>query len=101
MIREHSAVFRSINGRRYLSKSAAIKADCRKLMERHYPTERPNYGTECPSDRYTHTPGWHFSESEECERIFARLLRFAKFFHGKHRTQATATESGKAREVEG
>ena len=89
MRRETAAVFRSINGRRYLSKSSAINADCRALMSRHWPPEGP---TESGLPGMP-IPGWHREESEEYKRIFARLLRFAKFVHRKCRAQPTNNET--------
>lgn len=90
MREETSTVYRSTNGRRYLSKASAIKADCRRLMamERHYPTEGPSESG-IPGRPL---PGWHWEESEDCKRIFARLLRFAKFVHRKRRPQPTTND---------
>ena len=95
MREETAKVYRSTNGRRYLSRSVAILADCRRLMtdDRHYPTEHPSH-SECSSDRYACTPGWHWEESEECKKVFARLLRYAKFVHRKRRTQPTTEKRG-------
>lgn len=81
MIAETATVFRSINGRRYLSRSAAIVADCRCLMSRHYPGARAHHGD---SGRME-DPGYYWPEDDRVTKIFDRLLRYAKHVHRKRR----------------
>lgn len=57
-------------GRHYLSKSAAVSAAAKALIEARHPTEK-NY-TE--PDGYTHG-GWHWSSLPRSDVLFRRVRR--------------------------
>lgn len=61
----------SFNGRRYLTKQAAIRAEAIAIILKKYPTESPQY-----SDGYglIHD-GWHWSEINNSKKMLRRLMR--------------------------
>lgn len=62
MVSEQGTIYRSINGRRYLTKVAAIKQDAKHLMNKKYPDDGE----------------WYWWSSPEFNKIYERLLRFLK-----------------------
>lgn len=72
---EVSIVFYSqLKGRRYLSKSAAINAEARALIEKKHPTEKP----ECGPNGGLMDDGWHWSQLERSDTLLRRVRRMVR-----------------------
>lgn len=68
-------VYRSTaKGRRYLTKTGAIKAEARSLIEAKHPTERAYFD----GNGYMTEPGWNWMEIPRSHVLLRRVCRLVK-----------------------
>lgn len=67
------AYYAPTKGRRYFSKSAAINAEARAIIKKHFQEELPCYDEDCGC----HSPGWclEADQPERFKRFFDKLKR--------------------------
>ena len=61
-------------GRAYLTKTAAIKAEARALIENRHPTE----SSEFDGNGYQTDPGWHWTNLNRSDVLYRRVCRLVK-----------------------
>jgi hypothetical protein len=61
----------SFNGRRYLTKNSAVRAEAIGIILKKYPTESPQY-----AESYGMIDGgWHWTELPNSKKMLRRLMR--------------------------
>ena len=64
----------TLKGRHYLTKSGAVKAEARALIEAKHPTERPEFD----DNGYMTYPGWHWSMLDRSNVLLRRVCRLVR-----------------------
>jgi hypothetical protein len=60
--------------RHYLTKSGAVKAEARALIEAKHPTERPEFD----GNGYMTDQGWHWSMMDRSDVLLRRVCRLVR-----------------------
>ena len=64
----------TLKGRHYLTKSGAVKAEARALIEAKHPTERPEFD----GNGYMTDQGWHWSMMNRSNVLLRRVCRLVR-----------------------
>ena len=64
----------TLKGRHYLTKSGAVKAEARALIEAKHPTERPEFD----GNGYMTDQGWHWSMMDRSNVLLRRVCRLVR-----------------------
>ncbi len=64
----------TLKGRHYLTKSGAVKAEARALIEAKHPTERPEFD----GNGYMTDQGWHWSMLDRSDVLLRRVCRLVR-----------------------
>lgn len=71
--KETATVYRG-DGRRYLTKSAAIHAEAKALIKAKHPSEKPYYEPQ----GYCSYPGFHWSSLQRSDVLLRRVTRLVR-----------------------